>query len=162
MKFSIVFLMIIANSLYAHSQTYIAEAQATASSTKRMTISFQNQVAHVSREDIAFDPNILSGIKDFASLGIVNGLFTIPDDGSTYWLVPFQGYEASVATSGDWCVDCFCQETGQVGQTPKCNLKSSNCGGSCGGCSTLTKPCGGTTALQGSFAIVRANQIVFD
>ncbi len=160
---SALFLMIcMVSSFYGLSQTFTANTQTGPNTYSKMTVQIQNGVASITRQELNLSAGItLAGISDFANVGIVNGRFTIPNDGITYWLVPFQGTSALQSNGGNYCIDCFCQ--GQGGETPSCNLKVNNiCGGSCGGCKAVTRPCDGAVSLEGAFAIIKASQVIFN
>lgn len=160
MKKVALFLFFALCGIASFAQTQVVEAKTSATTCKRMSITYQGGVAYVHRENIPFNSNATSGASDAANLGIFNGRFVIPNS-STYpfWFVPFDTAPAMMAASGAYCPQCDCS-----GGSGTClDTGGGKCKGiTCDNCEASLKVCGGAEVYRGSYAIINASQIVFN
>lgn len=161
MKLFLCFTLSMLGVLVTNAQQVI-QARATSTSVKQMTVTYQNNIANINLIEVSHQDGLLPGVSDLANVGVTDGRFTIPNDGNTYWIVYFKDGSAARATGGaSYCIDCFCE--GQSGGSPGCHLINSNtCGGSCGQCLTLSKPCDDAYFKLGAIAIIKASKVVFN
>lgn len=148
------------NGLISYAQTQVAEAKTSATTGARMTVTYQGTVAYITRETIPFNSNLIAGVSDLANVGFTDGRFVIPSPGNfPYWFVPFDTAPAMQASGGDYCPACSCE--GSSGGT--CIQNGSKCQGiTCSDCAVSLSNCGSSVVCQGSVAIIRATQIVFN
>jgi hypothetical protein len=160
MKILLVVLIGVIAPLCGFAQQYITEAKTGASRFRRLTINIRNNIAYVTRQVAPLNSKTTTYLSNFANVSIVNGKFTVPTDGNSYWIIPFEGGTAHKLNSGIWCIDCFCE--GQEGQFAECNLRYKTCGGSCSACTMEIRVCDSLESHQGRMAIIKASQVVFE
>ncbi len=158
MKTYFIFSLAILSSMAASAQQYVADLRTGSTNCTRLTINIQNEIAYVSRQNLPFNLSTPSKVQNFSDVGIVNGQFSVPTNGATYWVIPVLEGAALQANGGNYCISCVCPGEGQ------CSLSPENaCVGNCNvGCTTILKRCDSAASFQGSFVLVKAKQVVFN
>lgn len=175
MKKLIYFILICGYMPILHAQNYVLQARAADNTCRQLNIRIEQGIAYVHLSDIPEDALLTPMVYDLSGLGIQDGTITIPEDGNTYWLVNFDNPEMGTPVEETRiCVKCKCLD-----QEPGCRLTERYVNGrhdvgcanyGCNACMLYRVPCGlrsmsgdpsGDT-IAGSFAIIKANKIVFE
>lgn len=143
------------------AQTHTLRANLDANRTVEMTVRIENQIAYVSRQAVPFDASAKHGIHDLAGAEFGEGTIALPNDGGSYWAVPFDG-EIQEINRPLLCFNCICidkNECDVVGRT--CYI------GSCYSCLLALFPCNmtpnqGQILIQGPFTLIKAGSIVLE
>ncbi|MEZ4942193.1 MAG: hypothetical protein R3D58_15050 [Saprospiraceae bacterium] len=148
------------------AQTQTLRANLDKSTTVEMTVRMENDIAYVRRAAIPFDAAAKHGIHDLAGVEFGEGTITIPKNGETYWIVPFNTQmEAINAVSffHHFCFRCNCMENGECKTFKReCYLYT------CDACILTLYVCNpdknpsGKAVSTGPFVILNALQIIYE
>jgi hypothetical protein len=175
MKKISVFILVILFAQLAISQTYELKTRTGIDTYKQMNIRIENNTAYVKLSDIPKDESIIPAAFDLAGLGINDASIIIPDDGNTYWFVNFDNPETSApGPIGPMCIACLCGDRSGKNcdrtylRIPDLVFGCINKG--CYVCILKRGFCNSRgiieenteTEVTGPFAIIKAEQIIFE